>query len=245
MLLENLNYLEVETYLEQKDIILVPVGSVEQHSAYGLIGTDFLAAEGIAGMVGKAMNILVAPTICYGISPHHMAFKGTVTLQTDTFVAVVADVVHSLVAHGFKRIVFINGHGGNVSAINLALAHVKTEQLPGMFQLISWYELDDVRKAVAEFFGDKEGSHATPSEVAVTRYLRPEEFSSKATAEKAVTHPKFYWPLSSREFRRVFPDGRIQSAPWMATADNGKKIAEIAAAALQKQLEESLALEIG
>jgi len=245
MLLENQNYLEVETYLEQHDIILVPVGSVEQHSPYGLMGTDFLVVEGIAGMVGKAMNILVAPTICYGISSHHMAFKGTITLQTDTFVAVVADVVRSLVAHGFKRIVFINGHGGNVSGINVALARVKMEQLPGIFQLISWYELDEVRKAVAELFGEREGSHATPSEVAVTRYLRPEEFSGKAVSEKDVEHPNFYWPLSSREFRRVFPDGRIQSAPWMATADKGKKIATIAATALQEKLEEILTVKIG
>jgi len=244
MLLENLTYLKVERYLEQKDIILVPVGSVEQHSGYGLIGTDFLAAEGIAIAVGEAMGILVAPTICYGISPHHMAFKGTITLQTDTFVAVVADVARSLVNHGFRRIVFINGHGGNVSGVNVALARVKAEQHPGMFQLISWYELDDVRKAVADLFGDKEGSHATPSEVAVTRYLRPKEFSGKATSEKEVEHPEFYWPLSSQEFRRVFPDGRIQSAPWMATAENGEKIATIAVKALQKKLEEMLEAEI-
>jgi creatinine amidohydrolase len=80
MLLENLSYPEVELYLKEKDIILVPVGSVEQHSPYGLIGTDFITAEHVARQAGEAMDILVAPTLCYGVSPHHMAFPGTVSL---------------------------------------------------------------------------------------------------------------------------------------------------------------------
>ena len=85
MLLENMSYPEVEAYLESNDSILVPVGSVEQHSPYGLIGTDFITAERVARETGEAASVLVAPTLHYGVSPHHMAFKGTMTLTPDTF----------------------------------------------------------------------------------------------------------------------------------------------------------------
>ncbi|MFZ1956246.1 MAG: creatininase family protein, partial [Desulfobacterales bacterium] len=86
MLLENMAYIEVETYLNEKDTILVPVGSVEQHSPYGLIGTDFIVAEAIARTVGDNLKLMVAPTVCYGASPHHMAFKGTVALSPSTLI---------------------------------------------------------------------------------------------------------------------------------------------------------------
>ena len=88
MLLENLSTNEVEDYLNDKDIILIPIGAVEQHSQYGLIGTDFIVAENIAREIGKRMDILVAPTINYGISPHHMAFMGTATVTPNTFILV-------------------------------------------------------------------------------------------------------------------------------------------------------------
>ena len=109
MLLEEFSYPEVEAYLKEKDIILVPIGSVEQHSPYGLIGTDFMTAEAVARSVGEDLGVLVAPTLCYGVSPHHMAFAGTVALRPDTMIAVVTDIVDSLVAHGFRRVIFVNG----------------------------------------------------------------------------------------------------------------------------------------
>ncbi|MCP4367053.1 MAG: creatininase family protein, partial [Deltaproteobacteria bacterium] len=119
-LLENLSYPEVEEYLKKRDIILVPTGSVEQHSPYGLIGTDFITAEAIARRISDAMHILVAPTVNYGVSPHHMAFRGTVSLTPDTMIRLISNIIESLVSHGFRRIVFINGHGGNISAIKIA-----------------------------------------------------------------------------------------------------------------------------
>ena len=194
--LENLSYPEVEKYLIKKDIILVPTGSVEQHSPYGLIGTDFITAEAVARRVAEAMHILVAPTVKYGVSPHHMAFKGTVSLKPDTMTILISDIIESLVTHGFRRIVFINGHGGNISSIKIAMERLKARMIEGCFEVISWYEMEEVQQLSVDLFAGHEGHHATPCEVSITRYMRPKVFKTKPVKELQVTNPKYYWPLT-------------------------------------------------
>jgi creatinine amidohydrolase len=242
--LENLSYPEVEQYLKKKDIILVPTGSVEQHSPYGLIGTDFITAEAVARRVAENMHILVAPTVKYGVSPHHMAFKGTVSLTPDTMIILISDIIESLVTHGFRRIVFINGHGGNISSIKIAMERLKARMIEGCFEVISWYEMEEVQQLSIDLFAGHEGHHATPCEVSITRYMRPKVFKTKPVNELQVTNPKYYWPLTCEEMKKVFPDGRMESAPWLATADHGKKILEEACCAIQKKVEEIMLLKV-
>ena len=237
MLLENLSYTEVETYLKSKDVILVPIGSVEQHSAYGLIGTDFIVAEAIARIAGERLDILVAPTVSYAVSPHHMAFKGTITLSPSTMIKVAEDIVKSLVIHGFRRVLFINGHGGNIVPLQTAFQQLKNQNISGYFDVISWYADSEVKRYCKQVFGDNEGLHATPSEVSITKHLRPSAFSGKAVSKKEVKKPRYYWPLSSVELKRIFPDGRMASAPWLATRELGEDIAARAAKALEEKIE--------
>lgn len=244
MLLENMAYTEVETYLNEKDIVLVPVGSVEQHSPYGLIGTDFIVAEAIARAVGETLKLMVAPTVCYGVSSHHMAFKGTVALSPSTLIIVAEDIVRSLVAHGFRRILFINGHGGNIVPLKTAFRQLKDEGLAGYFDVMSWYTEAGVRQACREAFGDNDGQHATPSEVSITKHLRPSAFNGKAVLEQNVEKPKYYWPLTATEMRTFFPDGRMESAPWLARAELGKQIAARAAEDLEKKIKDILTLNV-
>ena len=244
MLLENLAYTEVEEYLKIKDIILVPIGAVEQHSAYGLIGTDFIVAESIAREAGDRLDILVAPTVSYAVSPHHMAFKGTVALSPSTLIKVVEDIVKSLVTHGFRRVIFVNGHGGNVVPLQTAFQQLKDKNIPGYFEAISWYMDSEVKRLCNEAFGGNEGLHATPSEVSITKHLRPAAFSGKAVVEIEVEKPTYYWPLSATEMKRVFPDGRMQSAPWLATRELGEKIAATAAKGLEKKIQTIMELII-
>lgn len=237
MLLENLSYVEVEQYLKSKETLLIPVGSVEQHSPYGLIGTDFITAKGVAREVGRRMKLLVAPTINYGVSPHHMAFKGSATLSPTTFMNVIMDVVRSFIHHGFRRIFLINGHGGNKSAIETAMQEMKMSGTPGQFVLAAWYEGLKETDLVQELFQGQDGSHATPSEVSVTRLLRPDVFDTKITAAKDVETPDYYWPLTSDEMSKVFPDGRMCSAPWLASAEKGRLIMELAVETLMEKID--------
>lgn len=244
MLLENMAYPEVEAYLKEKDMILIPVGAVEQHSPYGLIGTDFIAAECIARKTGTRMDVMVAPTLAYGISPHHMAFSGSATLMPETLVLIVQDIVTSFLSHGFRRIFFINGHGGNVNAIETGLQRLKADNYQGIFGLLSWYDYPEMADIGRELFDDKDGAHATPSEVAVTRFLRPETFGTKATMEQEIEKPETHWPLSAEEMKRFFPDGRMHSAPWLATEKKGEMVIARSVEALEKKLQRFLAMPL-
>jgi len=178
------------------------------------------------------MDILVAPTLCYGVSPHHMAFPGTVSLSPDTLIAVVCDVVRSFVTDGFRKIILINGHGGNSAPIQVALVRLKEKSVPGIFQLTSWYALPGVSEICAEFYQDNDGKHATAGEVAVTMSNRPRVFKNKATKPSTVERLNYNWPLSAEEFRQTFPDGRMFSAPWLATEAHGQQITDVAVKAL-------------
>ena len=118
---------EVEDYLGTKRGCIVPIGSVEQHGPNGLIGTDHLDAEFVAKGVGDAVGAMVAPTLAYGMSQHHLGFAGSATLRPSTLMLVVRDVVLSLARHGFERFFFINGHGGNVATVTAAFDEIYAE----------------------------------------------------------------------------------------------------------------------
>src|SRR5690349_8858776 len=124
MLLQNQTWSEVEAYLRRSRGIIVPIGSTEQHGPNGLIGTDAICAEVIAEGVGEAADALVAPTIAVGMAQHHLGFAGSMTLRPTTLIAVVRDMVESLMRHGFDRFFFINGHGGNIATVTAAFSEI-------------------------------------------------------------------------------------------------------------------------
>ncbi|NPA51954.1 MAG: creatininase family protein [Aquificae bacterium] len=244
MLLSELSYLEVEYYLQEKDTILIPTGSTEQHSPYGLLGTDFITAQAVAQEVGKRLDLVVAPTITYGMSQHHMSFAGTVTLSPKTYISLIKEISISFLEHGFKRIIFINGHGGNINPIKTAFDQIKYENYTGILQIISWYLLPEVQEIEKLLYADANGYHATPSEISITKYLNPKAFKTKPTVEKTVTKTKAYQPLSREEFKKIYPDGRVGSAPWLANEKDGKLILEEAVRATMEKVKEIMKLQI-
>ena len=119
---------EVEAYLQTSRGIILPIGSTEQHGPIGLIGTDAICAEVIARGVGEATGALVAPTIAVGMAQHHLGFAGSMTLRPSTLIAVLRDMVESLVRHGFERFYFLNGHGGNIATLAAAFSEIYAER---------------------------------------------------------------------------------------------------------------------
>jgi creatinine amidohydrolase len=124
------------------------------------------------------------------------------------------------------------------------MERLKARMIEGCFEVISWYEMEEVRQLSTDLFTGQEGHHATPGEVSITRYLRAEAFETKPVHELQVKNPKYYWPLTCEEMKKVFPDGRMESAPWLATADHGRKILEEACRAIRKKIEEIILLKM-
>jgi creatinine amidohydrolase len=104
---------EVEAFLEKSDMVIIPVGSLEQHGNHLPIGTDFINGVERCKLIAQERDILVAPVLMVGQSPYHMGFAGTITLKAETIIDVHLQAVESLIRHGFKRFIIMNAHGGN------------------------------------------------------------------------------------------------------------------------------------
>src|SRR5512147_1758297 len=112
MKIAEMNWMQVEEYLKHDDRAVVPLGSTEQH-AYLSLSTDSILAEHVAVEAAEPIGVTVFPVVVYGLTPYFMAYPGTVSLRANTYLQVIHDILESLTQHGFKRIVFVNGHGGN------------------------------------------------------------------------------------------------------------------------------------
>jgi len=104
---------EVEAFLDKSDMVIIPVGALEQHGDHLPIGTDFLNGVERCKLIAQERDILVAPVLMVGQSPYHMGFAGSVSLKAETIIDVHLQAVESLIHHGFKRFIIMNSHGGN------------------------------------------------------------------------------------------------------------------------------------
>lgn len=104
---------EVEALLTRSDMVIIPIGSLEQHGTHLPMGTDHLNGEERAKLIAQRVDVLVAPILLPGQSPYHMEFAGTVTLPSTLIQEVYVEAARSLLRHGFTRFLILNAHGGN------------------------------------------------------------------------------------------------------------------------------------
>ena len=129
--LGDLSYVDIQAYLKEKDIILIPMASLEQHGPHLPLYTDTITAVEISRRVSEMIGVLHTPPIWMGYSPQHMhepgKGRGTITVRSSTLLAVLHDVARSLIHHGFNRLIFINGHGSNVKVVDPILRQLRYE----------------------------------------------------------------------------------------------------------------------
>jgi len=125
--LPHMTWPEVEEFLERSDMVILPVGSVEQHGLHLPLGTDFLNGVERAKLVAQRTDVLVAPILLPGQSPYHMEFPGTITLSAETLQQVYVEAAESLIRHGFKRFLILNAHGGNRAICEFIVDRINQE----------------------------------------------------------------------------------------------------------------------
>jgi creatinine amidohydrolase len=173
---EELTSAEIDTLDRDKTVVILPLGAVEQHGNHMPLGTDTLLAQAVSlAAAAVAGDTFVMPPPWYGFSAHHMRFPGSITLRVETIMAVVEDVVASLVRHNFRRILIVNGHGGNnglidVLASTLGHTHYGTARIAALTYFVL------AREAIAKLRKSRSGGmgHACEFETSMVQHIRPE-----------------------------------------------------------------------
>ncbi|MHC1740768.1 MAG: creatininase family protein [Anaerolineaceae bacterium] len=150
MRLGELNWMEIEAYLKKDNRIMLVIGSTEQHGYLSLM-TDVKVPLAMADAASLQSGVLIAPPVNFGNSPYFMAYPGTISIRLETLCNLIEDIIRSLYAHGFRRILILNGHGGNTPVQNRM--HEIIEELPDL--KIAWYSwwISQAVTAVAEAHG--------------------------------------------------------------------------------------------
>jgi creatinine amidohydrolase len=157
-------------------VVILPIGSVEQHGHHLPLGTDTILAHEVSLAAARtAGGVVVLPPPWYGFSAHHMRFPGSVTLRAETLMALVEDVVGSAVNHGFRRILVVNGHGGNGGAIDV-LASTLGHKHYAAARIVTLTYFALARDSIATLRKSAAGGlgHACEFETSLVQHLRPD-----------------------------------------------------------------------
>ncbi len=168
LILQELTWVDVQEYLKTSDMVIIPLGSTEQHGPHMPLGTDSYEAEGISKIISERTGVLVAPVLWVGYSTYHSGFPGTLSLKPETMEQVLFESVQMLMKYGFRRFMFFNYHGGNnivqnrvihrinhtTEAVGVAIGHGGHIQTGGEGEFFDW--------------------HAGKSETSLMLYLRPD-----------------------------------------------------------------------
>jgi len=173
---------EVEARTRETQLAIVPVGSVEQHGHHLGVGADWMQAWEMARRTGERTGYPVLPILPYGVSGHHKEFPGVITLSFATYQSVVEEVLDCLAANGVKRVVFLNGHGGNNGALAEA-AKVARDKHGMICAITTWWDALGDKKVL----GHPAEQHAGYAETSFTLVSRPDAVrmkKAKLTATK-------------------------------------------------------------
>jgi creatinine amidohydrolase len=204
------------------------VGSCEQHGRHLSFATDYLIPVEIGRRVSERTGVPVTPPLCFGMSLHHMDFPGTISLSPDTFIAVIRDILRSLHRHGFRRVLVLNGHGGNVGPLAAAVIAVVDSARDLRVKIGNWWQEPPVSRIIEELWGEPE-HHATAAETSAIMAIRPETPRLQRSAYSPwVGGIEFKGP---GDWKALFPHGATGVDPALASAQAGDRILEAAARA--------------
>ncbi len=139
MLLSRVPHGKVAEYFEKNDMVLIPVGAMENHGTHLCLGTDHMVPNYIAKQLDTLSDILIAETVPYGVSDSHTAFPGSISIGYEGLYLVLTAIVDSLYAFGARKFIFLNGHGGNNGVIDRIC--LETYKRGGVGVMINWWTL--------------------------------------------------------------------------------------------------------
>lgn len=250
----SLTWPEIDQAAKQGKVIIIPVGTIEDHGPHLPVDTDVVIAEGVCYRVAKLVpeEVLLMPPIYYGYSPHHIDFPGTVTVTWSTFINHTLDITKCLAHHGFKKIILINGHGSNRPVLDLATRLTIVECPDVHCGYLSWWDLSSVREEVKEFRESERTGHACELETSLYLALRPELVKMQLAVKEIPAMSSHFWgdlvgqkprpefknPVVMAEYWSTVTASGICGDPTKASAEKGERILKTAAGEIAEIIRE-------
>ncbi|KON30627.1 hypothetical protein AC482_03435 [miscellaneous Crenarchaeota group-15 archaeon DG-45] len=257
-LYEEMKWPEVREAAREGRVAVIPVATIEDHGHHLPLVTDVLITATICRRTAEAMpdEVVLLPPQHHGYSPHHMDFPGPITIRGPTFVEYMLDINRSLIHHGFRRILMVNGHGSNAPWLETAARLTIVEHPSVLCATLSWWDIPEVAEAVRELRTSERGgmSHACELETSVMLAIRP-DLVDMAKAERDMSYQTSrYFPPS--DF--YYPSGAVRMMPYwstvsrtgvrgdptVATAEKGRRWLEAAVEGLTGIIRDLRSLEI-
>jgi creatinine amidohydrolase len=232
------NWPEAGEAARRNTVVVVPLGSLEQHGHHLPILTDTMIGTEIARRAAEELGneALFLPTLWVGASDHHRAMPGTVSIRNDIYVQVLIDILESLVGAGYRRIFLLNAHGGNITPGRLAILDVQLRhyrEMPDLWlSFSSWWHIAAPQIAALENVEQELVTHACELETSMVLLLRPELVRLEAAEGANVDFDSaFYCPDFSRLSRVDVPRAFNQISrtgafghPEIATPEKGEAL---------------------
>lgn len=165
MRLAEMTWVKVEKYFAENDMVLIPVGSTECHGRHMPLGTDFMIPNKIAELIEKQTEILIAPTIQYGMCDYLTDFPGTISIGNELLTMLAEKIADNLWRSGARKFIFLNGHGGNKNALECVCRTI--HKRGGLAVILNWWSM------AGEFNPAWAGGHGGGEETAAILAIDP------------------------------------------------------------------------
>ena len=215
------------------DVVILPVGSTEQHGPHAPLSTDFLIAESIASHAIEKFQgtAIIAPTVPYGISEEHRNFPGTIWLSPNTFRNCISDIVNSFIHNGWKKIIIVNGHGGNIDALSEISANItRSSNRTAFVTTFTWFKHSP----------NLSMGHAGETETSLLLHLFPllvhSDRISSSSSNKDSHWGNFQHGAQMAYDVNEFSENGVVGDPTLATSKNGIKLLNEASTSLSNLL---------
>jgi creatinine amidohydrolase len=249
---ERLTWPEVRRAAAEERVALVPVATLEDHGRHLPVDTDLRIVTEVCERAATAAadRVVLLPAIPHGYDPHHMDFPGAVTIAWDTFTRYCADVGRSLAHHGFRRMLFLNGHGSNQNLVETAARLVMVER-PEVLAAAAFYLASPEAAAVVDRVRDSSRggmAHACELETSIYLAIDPDAVDMDlAVDERGYPEGEHAWldwsdgSLKLMPWWSAFSRSGVQGDATKATADKGRELLEAAVAECVAYVDELLA----
>lgn len=238
---------QLSTVDRDRTVVLIPIAAVEQHGPHMPTGTDTIICTAVSQAVESEMasRVLLTPTLWLGASAHHLRFGSTFSAALPTYIEMLVNIAQSLLQDGFGRLLFVNGHGGNVDPMRVAVRRLQEEYPSALLAAgCYWSVAEDLTADTLQ--GDhKFVGHACEFETSMMLHLRPELIDQDYVADAGTLIPNQIDGLFlGRDMKHRTREG-FTGRPDLATAERGKRLFEGIVERLVKAVERLAAQPLG